>query len=291
MQADIQEPAAGASGMTYSARVLLDSVSPRGVRVTSMEWRYWRAIHSELLTYRSFSRNSASSRAIPVRKMLRQVWRDPAGPVHYGKAQKGMQAREELGGWQRAVAVRLFYGARYPMLLVVWLLTLLPLHKQVANRLLEPWMWITVIITANEAAYQHCFRQRCHPDAQPEFNHVATLARFAYMASTPVERILHAPLMRDDDYEELCAQGLTASGQYASIWHISTARCARVSYLTHDGRRSIEEDHRLYGELKNADPPHTSPFEHVLTASEDPERRSGNVVGWVQHRETVEHAN
>lgn len=274
--------------MTFSARVLLDSVSPAGVRVTTMEWTYPRFIHAEVMTYRMFSRNAASSRAIPVRKMIRNVLNNPAGPVAWGQNQRGMQARSELHGWRRWLAMKLWYAARYPAVLVALLMVWLGLHKQVVNRLLEPWMWITVIITSNEAAFKHCFRQRCHPDAQPEFQEVARKARTELLFSDPVERILHAPLMTEADYDDLAVSKMTAPEQYPAIWHISTARCARVSYLTHDGRRAIAEDMRLYDDLKRADPPHTSPFEHVLTASEDPERRSGNVVGWIQHRETVE---
>jgi hypothetical protein len=69
---------------------------------------------------------------------------------------------------------------------------------------------------------------------------------------------------------------------------VSTARCARVSYLTHDGRRSIEADLDLFDKLATADPPHTSPFEHPCTAVEDPGRWSGNVKGWMQYRESVD---
>jgi hypothetical protein len=276
--------------MTYSARVLLDSVSPAGVRVTTMSWTYPRFIHSEVLTYRMFSRNAASSRAIPLSKTIRAVCKNPAGPVAWGQNQKGMQARSDLHGWRRWSAIQLWYKARFLMIAVAWLMSLLPLHKQIANRLLEPWSWITVIITANEAAYLHCFRQRVHPDAQPEFRHIAMLARREFTGSTPIERILHAPLMTEADYVDMSVVGLSGPEQHAAIWQISTARCARVSYLTHDGRRAIPEDMRLYRDLKHADPPHTSPFEHVLTASEDPTRCSGNVVGWIQHRETVEAA-
>jgi len=274
--------------VTFSARVLLDSVSPAGVRVTTMEWTYPRFIHAEVMTYRQFSRNTSSSRAIPVRKMIRNVWKNPAGPVAWGKNQRGMQARAELTGWRRWLAIRCWYTARYPAILAALLLVWLGVHKQIANRLLEPWMWITAIITANEPAFRHCFKQRIHRDAQPEFHEIAHLAWFAYAHSDPVERIVHAPLMTEADYDDMAAAGLTGAGQYATIWHVSTARCARVSYLTHDGRRDLSEDERLYMDLKHADPPHTSPFEHVLTASEDHGRRSGNVVGWIQHRETVE---
>ena len=56
--------------MPYSARILLDSLSPSGARLTTMEVRYPRFIHSEMMTHRVFSRNAASSRAIPIKKMI-----------------------------------------------------------------------------------------------------------------------------------------------------------------------------------------------------------------------------
>lgn len=274
--------------MTYSARVLLDSVSPAGVRVTTMEWTYPRFIHSEVLTYRMFSRNAASSRAIPVIKTIRQVQQHPARPVFWGRNQRGMQAREALTGWRLWLAKFGWEFGRQTSLISARIMRAADAHKQLTNRRLETDSWITVIITANEPAYRHCFKQRIHRDAQPEFHEIAHLAWLAYVNSDPVERTLHAPLMTEADYDDLAERGLTGAGQYATIWHVSTARCARVSYLTHGGRRDMSEDERLYGDLRRADPPHTSPFEHVLTASEDPERRSGNVVGWIQHREIVE---
>lgn len=268
--------------MTYSARVLLDSVSPAGARLVTMEWTYPRFIHSELLTYRQFSRNTSSSRAIPVKTTIRRVISNPAGPVYWGQNQRGMQARSELSGWRRWIACQLWYKARYVAVLVALLMVWLGLHKQIANRLLEPWMWITAIITANPEAFAHCFRQRCHPDAQPEFQTVAHLAREAFGASVPVERTLHAPLIQDDDGDLYDLPFLLKA--------ISTARCARVSYLTHRGVRDRSEDSRLYNDLKTATPPHASPFEHVATASDEPTRKSGNFVGWIQHREEIETA-
>lgn len=266
----------------FSARVLLDSVSPAGARVTTMEWRYPRFIHSEVLTYRMFSRNAASSRAIPLRKTIRQVLDNPAAPVSWGRNQSGMKARAELTGVRRWAARQLWYKARYLMVAVAWLMSLLPLHKQVANRLLEPWTWITVILTGAPSAFENVWRQRCHKDAQPEFQAIAYLARAAYGLSQPVERLLHTPLILADDV----VMPLDV------LKRVSTARCARVSYLTHDGRRDIAEDLRLYRDLHleadDDEPPHTSPAEHVLTANEDAEARSGNAIGWDQHREDVD---
>ena len=82
-----------------SARVIADSMNPGGQRITTLQLRYWRAVHAELLTHRSMSRNASSSRAIPVRKVLAQVWHDPAGPEHWGVNQAGMQALTESEGW------------------------------------------------------------------------------------------------------------------------------------------------------------------------------------------------
>lgn len=274
--------------MSYSARVLADSVSPVGARLVTMEWTYPRMIHAEVMTYRQFSRNTSSSRAIPVKTMIRRVLSDPAGPVYWGANQKGMQARSELHGWRRRIACQLWYKARYVAVLVALAMVWLGLHKQVANRLLEPWMWITAIITANPRAFEHCFRQRCHPDAQPEFQEIATMARAAFEASVPEVCVLHAPLVYQEDAQSIGDEIADPAIVERAIIEISTARCARVSYLTHDGRRSTAADLRLYVDLRSADPPHTSPFEHCCTASDDPSRRSGNIIGWVQHRETVD---
>lgn len=262
----------------FQAEVILDSVSPVGARLTTMVWRYPRFIHSEIMTYRSFSRNTSSSRAIPLKVMIRQVLKDPAGPVYWGRNRRGMQAREELVGWRLWLAKQLWYKSRYLMVLVALLAVWIGLHKQVGNRLLEPWYWITALITASPAGWEACWRQRCHPDAQPEFQRVASLARACYNGSVPTKRTLHVPLMHEDD------EGMT---QKQAIM-ISVARCARVSYLTHRGVRDRGEDLRLYTDLWMADPPHTSPFEHVATAHEDPTYRSGNIRGWVQHREETD---
>lgn len=270
----------------YSAEVILDSVSPAGARVTTMVWRYPRYIHAEVMTYRMLSRNTSSSRAIPVERMIQQVLREPAGPVWWGKNQRGMQAREELQGWRKAAAKQLWYGGRYSACLEAYINSRLGLHKQVTNRGLEKWMYITAIITASPVAWENLFRQRVHPDAQPEFQHVARLAQVCYSTSIATERTLHAPLMRSEDELEL--RSIVGTPRVELIKRVSTARAARVSYLTHNGRRDIAEDLRLYGDLSTAQPPHTSPFEHVLMAHEDPAHRCGNIFGWTQHREEVD---
>jgi hypothetical protein len=269
-----------------TARVLLDSLSPAGVRITTMEWTYPRFIHAEVMTYRMLSRNAASSRAIPMRKTIARVLRDPAGPVFWGRNQPGMQAREEMSGWRRWLAEKAWYWPRYGAIAVALLQDRLGLHKQVGNRALEPWLHITTILTGTE--WDHIWRQRCHPDAQPEFRVLAEAAHGAYLDSPPVLRRVHAPLVHGEDWSALRDRASSFAEVKTTALKVSTARCARVSYLTHDGRRSIEADLDLFDKLATADPPHTSPFEHPCTAVEDPGRWSGNVKGWMQYRESVD---
>jgi hypothetical protein len=78
----------------YEAKIILDSVGPNAARLTTFELQYPRIVHAELMTHRVFSRNSASSRAIPTERLLERIERDPVLPVWWGKNQSGMQARE-----------------------------------------------------------------------------------------------------------------------------------------------------------------------------------------------------
>lgn len=124
--------------MGFAAKVVQDSVSPNGVRLTTMEARFPRIILAELNTHRMFSRNSASSRAIPVTRMMEQVRTDPFIPVHFGKNQPGMQANAELEGDARKCAEEAWLAASVDALRYAQVLLDLGLHKQITNRLLEP---------------------------------------------------------------------------------------------------------------------------------------------------------
>ena len=274
--------------MPFSARVLLDSVSPAGVRLTTMEARYPRFIHSELLTHRVFSRNSSSSRAVPIRKMIDAVRTDPAMPVWWGRNQAGMQALEEIGDdaqalarteWQHALEDALAHAERLAA-------SDINLHKQLVNRILEPFAWITVIITATEWA--NFFTQRTHEDAQPELKHLATLMLAEYRGSVPRELALgewHTPLILADE---------EAAVPLEERLKISVARSARVSYLTHDGSRDHAKDVELYDRLVGGGANgHWSPFEHVATPLAAGGEWSGNFRGWQQYRKRFaeEHAS
>lgn len=261
----------------WNARIVEDSLSPAGARITTWVLSYPRFIHSELMTHREFSRNAASSRAIPVSKVLEQVLSDPAMPISWGKNQKGMQSREELSEQSQGWAINDWLYARNLAVDVVKRMQGYDLHKQVANRLLEPFTWMTTIVTATDFA--NFFKLRLHPDAQPEFRHLASLMKPAYGYSNP--RLLragewHLPFSTDDDLEMF---------DDADCLKICTGRCARVSYLTHDGKRDPQADIDLHNRLSSAG--HWSPFEHCAMATTELVR-SGNFTGFIQYRKRFE---
>ncbi len=272
--------------MPFSARVLLDSVSPAGVRLTTMEARYPRFIHSEVMTHRMFSRNAGSSRALPVRKMIEAVRSDPAMPISWGRNRAGMQALEALEDDARELAQVEWRLALDDALRHAEQLAETNLHKQLVNRILEPFAWITVIITATEWA--NFFTQRTHEDAQPELKHIATLMLAEYRASAPRELALgewHTPLILADEEAALPLD---------ERLKISVARSARVSYLTHDGSRDHAKDLELYERLVGGGANgHWSPFEHVATPLATGGEWSGNFRGWQQYRKRFaeEHAS
>jgi len=272
--------------MGFSARVLLDSVSPAGVRLTTMEVRYPRFIHSELMTHRVFSRNAASSRAIPIRKMIDAVRDEPAMPVWWGRNQTGMQARVEIDDetrslaeaeWRAALADALRHAERLSS-------SDINLHKQLVNRILEPFAWITVILTATE--WSNFFTQRTHEDAQPELNRIASMMLDAYRGSTPRRLVIgewHTPLIQPDEE-------LTLSQD--ERLKVSVARCGRVSYLTHDNVRDHAKDLELYERLLGGGANgHWSPFEHVATPLPTTAEWSGNFRGWEQFRKRFAQEN
>ena len=270
-----QTPAQNMAPTVPNATVVADSVSPDGVRLTTIEVTLHRFVLAELNTHRVFSRNSASSRAIPVSKQVARVVHDPAIPVEFGANQPGMQAAAPLTGAAHDAALATWLEARDAAVTAVEKLAELGVHKQVSNRVLEPFMWHTVIITSTE--WDGFWEQRCSPLAQPEIRVAAEAMRAAFDASTPQPIAVgdwHTPYLRDED-GDLDAEQAKA---------VSAARCARVSYLTHDGRRDIEKDYELYDRLVTARPPHWSPLEHVATPAEPGVTPPGNLRGWAQLR-------
>ncbi|HEX4014253.1 MAG TPA: FAD-dependent thymidylate synthase [Candidatus Cybelea sp.] len=262
--------------MAYNARVLLDSRSPVGVRLTTLEATFPRFVLAEFNTHRTFSRNSASSRAVPTSKLIERVESDPAVPLEWGRNKAGMSASEVLRGEEAERARRVWLSARDAAVASARALVELKVHKQELNRLLEPFLWHTVIVTATE--WENFFELRCAPNAQPEIRAAASAMRAAMNASSP--RVLehgawHTPLLQADESELDIETRL----------RISAARCARVSYLTHDGKREIQKDLDLCDRLLVDR--HLSPFEHVATPAPDAAFYA-NFRGWIQMRREIE---
>lgn len=281
--------------MSYAANILLDSVSPRGDRVTTFEVTYPRLVHSELMTHRVFSRNAASSRAIPVAKSIQRVIDDPVIPVEWGRNQAGMQAELFADDWTEEQAQQLWLCARDDAVRSAQQLSGLGIHKQLVNRLLEPFSWITTIITSTD--YENFFWQRASqhsPLAQPELRRIADMMLALYVTSTPDNLGYlewHTPYIRADDVFSADGVPLRTNLAHPNVElrkQVSAARCARVSYLTQDGTRSHDKDLELYERLVSASPGHWSPLEHVASPAFASEDQQGNLRGWRQMRHEVE---
>ncbi|HVT63030.1 MAG TPA: hypothetical protein VHD33_06070, partial [Legionellaceae bacterium] len=251
--------------MPISVKILADSVAPCGKRLITREWTYPRSIHSEVKTHRALSTNSASSRAIPVEKLIQRVVDDPFIPEHIGKNQKGMQADVEISDNLKEEAVKIWLQGCDEAVKTARQLLTLGIHKQVVNRVIEPYMWMTTIVSATENS--NLWGLRDHPMAEPHFQKLARMDREAVNNSTP--RVLkagewHLPLI-DFNNEIDCSLSIE------DMIKVSVGRCARVSYLTHDGRRDPKEDIRLHNDLVVQEPLHASPAEHVAQAMDMPD--------------------
>lgn len=265
MSEAVLEELTSISKATFSAEIMADSVNPNGDRLTTMELTYPRIVHSEFMTHREFSRNSASSRAIPMTKMLTSIRDNPFIPIHWGKNQKGMQAEQELSLEEKLDALNVWLSARDTAISMAIRMHNLGIHKQIGNRLTEPWMWITVIMSSTN--FENFFALRCHKDAEPHIRFLAEKMRHVYEACTP-KRLAwgewHLPMIDTDDL--IAARSIDPAERDRHLAKISAGRCARVSYLTHDGRRDHGEDIKLYERLACSSPVHASPIEHQAVA-------------------------
>lgn len=293
--------------MTISAKIICDSISLDGVRLTTMLLRYPRFVHAEFMTHRVFSRNASSSRAIPVEKMIQAVIDDPAMPIHWGKNQKGMQAAHELSIDEIRVAQRRWLDGMASAVVSARRLNDMGLHKQIVNRVIEPWAHITVVVTATE--WNNFLHLRDHEDAQPEIAELARQCRVELELSNPVTLNYgqwHLPFV--DVYREYgVVEKLLQHGRvtrdmprpeevYNVLLKLSTARCARTSYLTHDNVTPVmDDDIKLYERLVGSSPLHASPTEHQATPDQffdhpaygsnwGSPSKHGNLTGWMQHR-------
>ncbi|MGB8151799.1 MAG: FAD-dependent thymidylate synthase, partial [Candidatus Cybelea sp.] len=275
------DPLIKRAGVTVMVRhfVAVRSIDYVGMRETydiEVEGPYHNFVANGFIVHNS--RNSASSRAIPTSKLIERVLRDPAVPLEWGKNKAGMSASDVLPGDLAREAQRIWLSARDAAVTNAQRLLDLDVHKQELNRLLEPFLWHTVIVSATE--WENFFELRCAPNAQPEIRAAALLMLEAMNGSLPQTLEYgewHTPLLQPDE----------SVLDLETRRRVSAARCARVSYLTHQGVREIERDLELYDRLRTDR--HLSPFEHVATPAPD-RAFQANFRGWLQMRREIEAA-
>ena len=246
--------------MTYpfvNAKIIADSQHPLFERrLTTIQVTYPRFIHSEMLTHRVLSRNAQSSRAVPVKKMIQEVRTNPVVPLEFGSNQPGMQAGPALSGYQLEAAQSEWKQAASYAAQQAEYLNNRGVHKQVVNRLLEPFVTISSIITAT--CWDNFFKLRIHEAAQPEIRAAAEAMKAVMDASEAKPLKMgewHLPYVSSELVDEIGPR---------SAAMVSAARCARVSYKNHDGTNcDVEKDMALAKRLM--DEGHWSPFEHQAT--------------------------
>lgn len=244
--------------MLPSAEMLAHSITENGAEAVSMRVVMPRIVLAEFNKHRKLGSNTSSSRAIPIRKMIKHVKQNMFYPLYYGKNQSGMQAKEELTGFKKFVVRTLWRLYGLSACNMALLFNAIGLHKQIANRILEPFMYITVIFTGTDI--KNFLMLRDHPDAQPEIHYVAQVIKNAYNNSTP--KLLkmgewHLPLVNEVEKLELNIDDQII---------LSAARCASTSYTTVDGKElNVDVARTIYSKLTHSNPIHASPFEHQLT--------------------------
>ena len=280
--------------MKTEVKVLADSVSPRGDRLTTLQVCFPRFILAEVNTHRVLSRNYRSSRAVPVAKLLEEVRTSPFIPSQFTKNQAGMQGGEALTGEALDAARAAWLAAACIAADNAEVMANLGVHKQYANRGLEPYLYVHGVISAT--SWDNFFALRCHPDAQPEFQELAVLIRDALADRTPATRNWDSV----DDVRH--------GGRYHESWHLpyvtdyerenygleflkrmSAARCAWVSYKPHDQAADdyvfdVNKINRTFDKLMST-PMHASPMEHVATPGNT---HPANFEGWLQWRHLLE---
>jgi thymidylate synthase ThyX len=272
-----------------SAEIIADSKSPAGTRITSFIASMPRCVLSEFNTHRMFSRNSASSRAVPFVKFVAAVQDKPFIPMKWMKEHKGMQGSEYFTdendikrleiGWLEARNAAVEQASK---------LSEAGLTKQMCNRLLEPFMYHTVIVTATD--YSNFFALRAHEEAEIHIQDLAYKMLAAYNESKPVELKTgqwHIPFggsFSEERINQLAGKNLTESEIEMYKIKIATARCARVSYMNYEGKDDYKADVELYKRLASSG--HFSPFEHCAMADNAP-IYYGNFRGFIQLRKKV----
>ena len=259
-----------------SAKVICDSISEAGVRLTTFEIEYPRIVMSEFNTMRAISKNSSSSRAIPVSKMLEHTKNINLKPIYFGSKKSGMQAGDELEGEDLEYAHAVWDSALASAIGQAELLDDCGVAKEVTNRLVEPFQLVKVVCTATD--WENFFNLRLHPDADPNICMLAYKMYQDMQESKPVELKVgewHLPFVDKllDENLNLISYGVSHEDDTYGTMHnpvtleqaikLSAASCASVSYRTEG--MTLEKADKIFDMLIKAEVIHSSPFEHLAT--------------------------
>jgi len=308
------------------AELVEHSVNEFGNELMTFRLHYPRIIHAEVMTHRMFSRNASSSRAIPVKKILEQVRDNPAMPVKFGKNKSGMQddgehdAKIPVYNPADLIPEPTYYGIED-----YWRLSAdnasnfaeaiadAGYHKQIANRLLEPYQFMNTIISMTDI--DNFWHLRLHGDADPTFVELSSCMYDAYQASTPTlvrEDDYHLPFItkKFDEADNLHYYANDVEVDLETAIKVSISICCQVSYRLSDF--SVEKAIKIWDMLVTMNPVHASPLEHVASPFGKDEYQArdnmnrhienlgylginalycGNFKGWVQYRKTVPYEN
>lgn len=274
---------------TISALVVADSVGFKAPRITSLLLRYPLVIHAELMTHRVFSRNAASSRAIPFKKMIKSVRDDPFVPIVWTANEPGMQGYTELTGGRLQSAKWAWMQALNQACHWATVMDDAGAHKQIVNRLFAPFAHITVLVTSTQWTNWDALRD--HPKAEPHICMLAQKMRQARQGSEPKQLGFgewHLPFVGEEDWRRAYEKGRDTA--LDRMRRLSVARCASTSYKTVDGfDMNDERADKIYTDLLGDTPIHASPAEHQAMPDDDKKMRHawGNFEGWVQYRKLL----
>lgn len=263
-----------------TAKVICDSISEAGVRLTTFEIEYPRIVMSEFNTMRAISKNSSSSRAIPVSKMLEHTKNINLKPIYFGSKKSGMQAGDELVGEDLQYAKSIWESALHSMVHSAKILDECGVAKEVCNRLVEPFQLVKVVCTATD--WDNFFNLRLHPDSDPNICMLAYKMYEAMQESKPIELKAgewHLPFVNIgwNGKGEMCyADEDFNSVELEQAIKLSAASCASVSYRTEG--MTLEKADKIFDMLIKAEVIHSSPFEHLAT----PVKNKFNELGKVR---------
>lgn len=297
--------------MTVDVKLLQHSCSPDGISMYSFEVEIPRIILAEWNTHGMLNTNAQSSRAVPTKKLIEEVRRNPYMPSYWGRNQKGMQAYEECNEpvkgdsreafWDICVQTNCVFAEAFEEA---------GYHKQIANRVIEPYSHTKLVVSGTE--WNNFFNLRIHKDAEPNIREMAVQI-YKLIHQSQGEYInngeWHLPYI--SRYRQEGRMKYLFDQQEVSLeeaLRISLACVAQVSYRTLNTDPEIIE--RIHNNLfpSNGDPIHGSPAQHLATPFKEIQCKgdwqegethrdrdgyswSAQLRGWCQYRKLIPNEN